>query len=235
MLRAWASRSRYFPYCGRLFFSLEFSLLQLLEYSKITPTLSISAAYVPFRIKIISMDLNHIIPPHKTDQFIIRGDFNAKHPIWNNLNRNANGSIIKNHSDYQLIVVTTRLYTARRSTRTNCSPTNIDIFLSNIPYSYNCQTIDDLPLNHLPVELSIQLHKTARRIQTTEHTDWKTYTKLCNKININPHLKNEINLEIKAITQHIYKAYKIATQRAYTRGTNLYTKAPSQIHSSSTQ
>ena len=81
----------------------------------------------------------------------------------------------------------------------------MNIFLSNVPYSYNYQTIDDVPTNYLPVKLSIQPYRTARRTQTTEYIDWKTHTKLYNKININPHLKNEaqIDLEVKAITQHI--------------------------------
>ena len=58
----------------------------------ITPTLT------P-KTKVTEIDLDNIIPPHETGHFIIGGDFNAKHPIWNNLNRNANGSKIKNHSD----------------------------------------------------------------------------------------------------------------------------------------
>ena len=67
--------------------------------------------------------------PHKTGHFTIGGGFNVKHSIWNNLNRN--GSTIKNHLDlrnYQIIDSPT--YTHKQP---HCTPTNIDIFLANIP------------------------------------------------------------------------------------------------------
>ena len=66
---------------------------------KTTPPLTIGAAYASPKISITKIDLDHIIPPHQVGHFIIGGDFNAKHSIWNNITRNANGSKIKNHAD----------------------------------------------------------------------------------------------------------------------------------------
>ena len=52
----------------------------------------------------------------------------------------------------------------------------------------------------------------------TEHTNWKTHAKFCNKTNINPHLKNEthIDTDIKTLTQHIEKVYQNATRTSST-------------------
>ena len=85
----------------------------------------------------------------------------SKHSMWNNAKRNENGSTVKKRTElhnYQIIHRIT--YTHRQP---NCSPSNIDIFLPNIPHLYECQTIDDLPSNHLPIELKIHKHKATKK------------------------------------------------------------------------
>ena len=131
---------------------------------------------------------------------------------WNNLNRNANGSTINKHSElhnYHILHSTT--YTHRQPNRT---PSNIDIFLTNAPFLHNCHTIDDLPSNHLPIILTLQTTKSERTQNRKQQTDWKAYIKLCDKININPHITNthEIDTEINNITHHIQNEYHKTTK-----------------------
>lgn len=65
----------------------------------------------------------------------IRDDFNAKHQLWNNISRNTNGVIIKNHAkaeNYQILQ--SHSYTYKQP---NCNPSNTDIFLTNALYTHN--------------------------------------------------------------------------------------------------
>ena len=57
------------------------------------------------------------------------------------------------------------------------------------------------------------MHKTERRVKMTEHTNWMAYTKLCNRININPQLTNklDVNTEIKTLNHLMQKAYRNMT------------------------
>lgn len=91
--------------------------------------------------------------------------------------------------------------------------TNIDIFLS----SAIAKPLMIYPPIIYQLELSLQLHRTAKRTKMTKHTNW-THAKFCNKININPHLTNETHMdtEIKTLTQHIEKAYRNAIRTVST-------------------
>ena len=57
------------------------------------------------------------------------------------------------------------------------------------------------------------------------HTDWKAYSKFCNKITINANLANKthIDIEIKSPIQHIQKAYRKATRTVSTYNARLIT------------
>ena len=108
--------------------SIEFLLVKL----KISPALTIGAACVPPKNKITAYDLDAITFYHGLEYFLIGRDFNAKYKNWNNLNRNDNGSILKNHSElYNFHILHSPTYTHRLPNRT---PSNIDIFLANAPY-----------------------------------------------------------------------------------------------------
>ena len=74
------------------------------------------------------------------------------HRIWNNFRRNRKVFTIKNHSKlrkYQIIY--SSAYTHRES---NCTPSNIDTFLSNISYHHICHTVENLFSNHFLIILS---------------------------------------------------------------------------------
>ena len=151
--------------------SIEFLSVKL----KISPALTIGAAYVSPKNKITAFDLDAITSYHGPGYFLIGGDFNAKHKNWNNLNRNANGSTLKNHSElHNFHILHSPTYTDRLPNRT---PSNIDIFLTNALYFHECQLIDDLPSNHFPVSLKLHTLITEKRYKQREQTDWEAYAK----------------------------------------------------------
>lgn len=66
---------------------------------KQSPPLIIGAAYIPPKCKITNTELDAIITQSDPGYFLIGGDLNGKHKNCNNLNRNANGSTLKKHSE----------------------------------------------------------------------------------------------------------------------------------------
>ena len=67
--------------------------------TKTTPSITVGATYAPPKTKMSFSDLDLIIPHNGLGHYIIDGDFNAKHHIWNNPRKNRNGSTIKNHAE----------------------------------------------------------------------------------------------------------------------------------------
>ena len=109
---------------------------------------------------------------------------------------------------------TTKSSIAQQYKQLKCIPSNIDIFLIYVPYLHNCHAIDDLSSNHLPIELTLQMHKISNRQVNNTITDWSTYVKLCSKKKINPNLPTTatIDTEIKNLYQLINNSYRIATR-----------------------
>ena len=180
------------------FSNIEFILVKL----KTIPLLTICAGYVPHRTKLTQADLDTIILPVL---FLIGGDLTSNHRNWNNLNRNINDCAVKNHSELR-----DHYHITQPILTDNWNPSNRDIFLSNVPYLYLCNTTHDLSSNHLPIELTLHRYRVERRSTITEHTDWIAYATLCNKINLNPHLisKQDVDTEIKNHQDHNNKTAK---------------------------
>ena len=128
-------------------------------------------------------------------------------------NTKRNGSILKNHSElhnYQIIHSST--YTHRKP---NCTSSNIEIFLSNVPFPQNYHAIDDLPSNHLPIVLSLTTQHNAKGQHQTEQTDWGTFAKNCNRFQINQKLTTitDIDNEIETLTRLIQRFFRNAMSK----------------------
>ncbi|XP_043527360.1 uncharacterized protein LOC122537826 [Frieseomelitta varia] len=139
---------------------------------KIIPAIIIGTAYSPPTNKINHLD--NIIPHHGSGYFLIGGDFNAKHGLWNNTKRNRNGTTIKNHTElhnYQIIHSPT--FTHRQPN--SQTPSNIDIFLSNIPYLYDNRQ----PAIKSPSYRAKNIH--TQNNKETEHQRNSTKTDKTNK------------------------------------------------------
>ena len=145
---------------------------------KTSPPITVGAAYVPPSAKITQTDLDQITNKLPTQFYLIGGDFNAKHQQWNNTKRNNNGTAIKKHAEAERYQVThSPTFTHRQP---NCRPSNIDIFLSNLPYPHHITTLDTLSFNHLPVKLTIELTSINRKNKLIKHTNWDRFRNICN-------------------------------------------------------
>ena len=112
--------------------------------TKTTPFITVGVVYAPPKIKISSFNLDLITSHNGPGHYIIDDDLNAKHLIWNNFRRNKTAPTMLSS---EII----KLSTVQPTPTSNCTPSNIDIFLSNMPY---CHTTDDLSSNYLLVSLS---------------------------------------------------------------------------------
>ena len=178
---------------------------------KIARDIIIGAAYAPPTNKITSSDLDEITVKSPTKYYLIGGDFNAKHQLWNNITRNSNGTTIKNHAEAEsYLIIHSPTYTHKQP---NSNPSNIDIFLSNIPYPYKITTLDELSSNHLPVMLTIQLTSGIRSNRGVQTTNWGLYKTICNTYQICTALDtpDKIDAQIERVQQHILSAHRRAT------------------------
>ena len=181
--------------------------------TKTSPIITIGAVYAPPKAKLTPEDLDKITTQSASKYYLIGGDFNAKHPQWNNINRNSNGVTLEKHAEsenYQVIHSNT--YTFQQP---GCKPSNLDIFLSNIPYIHTIRTIDDLALNHLPVILKFTTHRHNGRNGPVQHTDWNKYRKICSSARLCTEIRNtqEIDSQIEQLQKNIQQAFQRATHQ----------------------
>ena len=138
--------------------------------------------------------------------YIIGSEFNAKR-LWNNTNRNTSGSILKIHAklhNYCIIHSSTYIYR-----KPNCTPFNINIFLINVPFPYNCNTIDKLSSNHLPVARLFKTRNNTRCQNSSAQTDWNAFAKNLSRRKIIQQLQitADINDKINNLTQQMQKSF----------------------------
>ena len=180
--------------------------------TKNTFKITLGAVYAPPSVKLTTTDRDAIISQVPTKLYLIGGDLNAKHQLWNNPCKNTNGSTLKKHSEtqnYQILHSPT--YTHRQP---NCRPSNIDIFLSNIPYAYNIRTLDELSSNYLPVLFTISLNHNPRRTPTTKYTNWEKYRQICNSAKLCTEIRDEqgVDTQVDILQDNIQKAFHKSTQ-----------------------
>ena len=180
--------------------------------------ITIGAAYAPPATRTLRAELGEIINKRSIKYFLIGGDFNAKHQHWNNLRRNASGTTLKRHAEvgnYQIIHSPS--YTYRQP---NSLPSNLDIFLSNLPYPQKATTIDALSSNHLPVKLTLELDSEIRKPYKTHHTNCNQYRQICNTYKICTEIKTPetIDQQIEQLRKNISNAYHKATQKHTPQG-----------------
>jgi hypothetical protein len=161
----------------------------------------------------------------QTCPYLLIGDLNAKHTLWNNSNINNNGKILASLSDLGYFTV----FPPDRPTRTSFSGTSstIDIILTNIPdkiiYS---STIYDLPSDHYPTITSVLSKSTTKsgphKIDYN-NADWNIFKEtIIDNLIINPVLEStediDRNLENFALliqTAEAISTPKIAVRQKY--------------------
>ena len=176
------------------------------------PKISLGSVYAPPSAKLATTDPDAIISQVSTKLHLIGGDLDAKQQLWNNPCKNANGSTLKKHSEkqnYQIIHSPTYIHR-----QPNCRPSNIDIFLSDVPYAYKIRTLDELSSNLLPVLLTISSNHNACRTPTTKYTNWEKYQQICNSAKLCTKIKNEqgVDKQVDILQDNVQEAFHKSTQ-----------------------
>jgi len=169
----------------------------------------ISAVYKSPRDKLQHQDLN-VLTNHN-GPFIIAGNLNAKHTVWNSRRTNTAGTILLHHME------STDLYAAPDSPTYYSfnavhQPDVLVILLLNLqPQKYSFNNISDLSSDHNPIILSIcdsPVTNSSPRSRTK--TNWKKFTLEMARITQIPYIstKTDIDREIEKITTNIQQAIK---------------------------
>lgn len=169
-----------------------------------------AAAYIPSQNFIDTSELKKLISLHPISQFIIGGDYNAKHTSWNNRRNNNNVNTLRNFIDKNPINL---LYPNSPTHITNRSSSVIDIFLTNITVLSKCKVPNDLSSSHLLVILDIDTRSPISLFKKISTTDWDKYKELCKDYIIIQSLTSTDDRvsEISCLNNKINSAYHKAT------------------------
>lgn len=200
--------------------SIEHHLLQLntvsFEHTSIALKIkgghfvTVSSIYKPPLSKINTIELSNLTKLN--DSFFICGDFNAKHPSWNQGSSNQDGTVLFNFAQnnfFQIIAP----YTPTRVTQQHQS--TIDLALVyGITHSH-IESIAALSSDHNP--LLFKIHNPSfipPNVQTYKITNWKLFHEILhNKVPGNPHINNvhDIDITIANLTYTINNALNSAS------------------------
>lgn len=115
-------------------------------------------------------------------QFSVGGDFNSKHPCWDNRAANTRGQAIKNVLDsrnYTVISFSTLTYWSSHNNRLSDI---FDIFVSKIPNCINSfiSNVDYLSSDHTPIylEMGVKAIQLTRLSLTPGRINWPEFRKL---------------------------------------------------------
>ncbi|CAK9827551.1 hypothetical protein ANTRET_LOCUS5236 [Anthophora retusa] len=155
--------------------------LIIVEIVNVQPTITIAACYKPPSETLRLQKWNHFIENLQSrDNFVLMGDFNAKHTTWNCNKNNPSGNNL--HALIEFDIFLHNAETTTRIGQSAQSDSNIDLVLSSINIAHLITTRrhdDPLTSDHLPVEITISLQKftyshRSNRISTTR-TDWEKF------------------------------------------------------------
>ena len=181
------------------------------------PSLIVGAVYITPKTKITEEHLDNLTA--HPSPFIIGGDFNAKHTLWNNCTNNRLGNTLHKHlhkNNYHIEHSNTFSHQAPRA-----NPSNIDFFFSNLSFHTKCTTINELSSNHLPVLCEIENQIKPFTNYTITNTNWDNYRAICNRLQINSniHTEHDITSEIDRLGKTLKSAFhkSTSTTKAYSR------------------
>ena len=173
----------------------------------------ITTAYSPQYSSSFTRDIKCITPRNK--EFLVFGDFNAKHSTWNCTRANTAGNILNNLQQRSHFFV----YAPGSPTRFP-SQSTIDLLLTNTPFIVaNMETNVDLPSDHAAVICHLETQSTVfeKNIKYNyKKADWNRYksiirnnlTPFDNSVSIDFQLNQLTNLILDAKEQAVPKELK---------------------------
>jgi hypothetical protein len=137
---------------------------------------TITSIYSPKYHTDFENDLEIITPSNR--KFIVAGDFNAKHPQWNNDQSNLSGRILANlQHKRNLIIHNTPV--ATHHPHSGNTPSTIDLLLSNCPHIFNLEALEgQLSSDHTPILCTINEWVDScepKKVYKYKSTNWIDY------------------------------------------------------------
>lgn len=177
----------------------------------------ISSAYSPKYASSFADDILKMTALHK--DFIILGDFNAKHNSWNCVKNNTAGNVLFNlqqkHNFFIFHPNSPTFYPYQR----NRNESVIDLVLSNTTLNINLNVLEyDIPSDHRPVVCTIEnssVYETEKNYFNYKLTDWEAFrSMIAMRIVLHTHLytsTSAIDREIKKFILMILTTRNICT------------------------
>ena len=134
---------------------------------------------------ITANDLN--IVTKMKPKFMLGGDMNAKHTMWNSRLISPKGRTLAKNAEDNGYYITGPLKPTYFPLRINANPDVLDIFLYNLNIAvFHIETLDELNSDHSPVLiiLNLALDRTFLKGRQENHVNWKHFTNNLKTLNL---------------------------------------------------
>lgn len=124
------------------------------------------------------------------DSVIIGGDLNAKHQSWNSRRPTPRGTQLRTHLDQRRdTTVEAPVTPTYYPPQVNMLSDVLDIFLlKDVNFQVECNAVDDLSSDHVPVLLTVNANAAVLEPRTTStmRTDWRKYNEHLQDLLVEP-------------------------------------------------
>lgn len=180
----------------------------------------ITAVYNQPRNQLTIDDLQTL--SNRANKILVIGDFNARHYTWKNQNSNYNGRVLFNFvTNSNMILQHTNSPT--HFPENGMTPTYIDLILNkNVCDITEPISISELNSDHNPVMFQLLNHhkeKNTKTVTTYKNTDWDKFRQQISDMTvINNNINNpqDIEREVKILTNNLIQAKKIHSEQIQT-------------------
>lgn len=157
----------------------------------LSPAISVAAVYVPPDCTLSSDALNRLasVPT----PFVLGGDFNSRHPSWNNSTANRSGKSLHDHAlraPYRLIFPQNFTFFPGPPKK----PSTLDFFLVHHDSAFECKSIDDAATQHKPV-LLLPIAGTRHSPSAEKVVDWRAFRRFTTSFQLKERLESKIEVD----------------------------------------
>lgn len=181
----------------------------------------ISVAYSPKYTKHFSSDVQAIYG--QSNQYLIFGDFNARHSSWNCVTNNQAGFVLNNlQQNHPFMVFNTAEHT--HFPHSGQTPSTIDLLLTNTSTAFDLSTHQNhMSSDHAPIIFHAQavLVEQQTKIYDYHKADWMKYRHFINtNIGLMPNITSpaDIDLQIERFSKLLLRARRTSIPEKTFRG-----------------
>ena len=175
----------------------------------LTKLFTVCSIYLPPCLSLSRPDLLELID-QLPSPFLLLGDFNARHPYWGDITRNAKGSVLESLllSDF-LCVLNTGDFTSYHVQTDSFSCVDLSVCSPDCFTEFRWSILDDLHgSDHFPIVLSalqVSLHTTMPLKWDLGHADWEGFQE-ASFTNASLEIFNGVDAAVAYFTSTIYNA-----------------------------